>query len=355
MRAFIAEMFKFMQGRPDHPVYRREMAGWSYVRMWRGLRQGCLPLILIMVVVTSACCGLMTLVTVTQESVEPDWIYRLLLTIGAGVFGAFWIGEVVLQIAGLIATVLTSTSVSAEMEADTFGLVRLTLVSPREIVLAKFGAAVRELRLPVIAVLVTRTLFLVAIPLLLIVAGIYGISTVAGAPGGSSSPSSPGGAVSSALLPASMLALVPLLTTSALGLASLVIAGALGLFYYFIQPALDMMLFSAVGVAGSTLARTRASGLFAGFGLRVGLWAGACMINQIVSNGISIVLTPALVLPATNNAIGDMLANNPGMLIALYGFAMAAFVLILIIAQFVTTIALLRFAESRASRLPYNV
>ena len=74
------------------------------------------------------------------------------------------------------------------------------------------------------------------------------------------------------------------LATSALVAVSVSIAVAIMLIYYFIQPTLDMMLFSALGVAASTMGRTRSTGLFTGFGFRVGLWGAACVANQIISD-----------------------------------------------------------------------
>jgi len=352
MRAFLFEMFQFMRGRPDHPIYRREKAGWSYVRLWRDLRRGCLPIILVILLLTAGCCGAMTLLSVAQDTADTDWFYRILLILGAAVVGIFYAGELVLLIAGLIATVLTSTSISAEIEADTFGLVRLTLIPIREIVLAKFGAAIRELRTPVMVVVGTRAFLLCAIPGLVVMALFYAVASLGSAPanGGATSP----GGLGSLLVPATMLGLVAGLQASFLALISLLVAAALWLIYYFFQPILDMMLFSAVGVAASTLARTRASGLFAGFGLRVGLWAGACVLNQIMSSAISIFLTPMLMLSTANSAIADALANDPGILFAAYALAMGLFILMLMIVQFTATVVLLRLAESRAKSLPFN-
>lgn len=353
MRAFLAEMFQFMRGRPDHPIYRREQAGWSYVRLWRNLRRGCLPIILAILLLTAGGCGLLTLLSLVQYPSDFDWFYRGLLTVGAASVGIFYAGEIVLQIAGIIATVLTSTSISSEIEADTFGLVRLTLVPIREVVLAKFGAVMRELRTPVIVVVGTRAFLLCVIPALLLSAFVYAAATLGSSPT-SSGATSPG-SVAPFLLPATLIPLVAQLTTSILGLISLLIAGFLWLAYYFTQPMLDMMLFSAVGIAASTLSRTRAAGLFAGFGLRIGLWLGACMLNQVASAGLQIFLTPALMLPAFNQTLAQTLAANPGILVAAYGFGMGLSILIVMLVQFAVSVILLRFAEGRAKTLPFNV
>ncbi len=348
MLTYISEVFRFMRGRPDHPVYRREMTGWSYVRMWRNLRRGCLPSILILAALAAGCCGLMTLLSVSQNSSDFDGFYRVLLVVGAAVVGIFYAGEIVLLIAGLIATVLTSTSISAELEADTYALVRITLIPPREIVLAKFGAAIRELRRPVMAVLITRTLLLIMIPTLLILALVYAVSTALPAPGGGAAPPSPSSVGPVTLLPLSVMA------TSTLGVVSVIVAVLLGLVYYFVQPMLDMMLFAAIGIAASTMSRTRASGLFAGFGLRVALGIAACMANQVISSAVSLVLTPVLILPVTNTAVGNMLSNNPGLLVTGYALTGVVSFLLIMAGEFGGTLLLLRFSEGRAGRLPFN-
>src|SRR5258705_11291781 len=109
MRAYLSQVFSFMRGRSDHPVYRKEVAGWSYIRFWRNIRSGCVPGMLVMLVASVLGCGLITFIVFASDTSaggSPDWPLAMLVSLTAAVVGLFYVGEIVLMLAGLMATVL---------------------------------------------------------------------------------------------------------------------------------------------------------------------------------------------------------------------------------------------------------
>jgi hypothetical protein len=346
MKTFLSEMWAFLFRRTGHPVYRRELTGWSYVGVWRGLRRGCLPLLALPILGSVGCCGLMALPSLGSIRVEdlPDIALMLL----GGVFVG---GEIVKMLAGLIATALTATAISAEVEANTYGLLRLTPIPPRQIVLAKFGAAVRQLRFPVLAVMLTRALALVGGVALLIV-------TIVMAAGASPSAQTPApGTTPLAPFPAlpKLLSLVPTLATSLLAVASVIIVGLMWLAYYLFQPFLNVMLFAAVGLFGSSLARTRSGGLFAAALLRVGLWMASYIAGQMLSSlawvGFAM---PLLLMPNSFLWLDALATTQPGLLVVGGAGVAGVWLLLIVGVELATTILLLSFTSQRAGRLPFN-
>ncbi len=348
MRAFVSDVWQFLWARTGHPIARRERAGWSYIRIWRGLRQGCLPIVIVFALVGGGCCLLMFLPLLLEDPAgEPAMFYRALIALGLAVIGVFYTGEIVLAATGLTATILTSTSISAEIEADTYSLMRLTLIPPREIVLAKFGAAVRELRRPVVAVMATRTLLLIALPLLITSAIAYGVAT---APS-SSVGVPPGSAPGNAIVPFNEI--TPIISSSLLALASLIGAGAISLIYFYTQPMIEIALYGAVGMAASSMTRTRTGGLFAGFGLRVGLWAASYVLWQVISTILSVGISAFVSLTAFQ-PLQNSFANNPTLVIVFYAALIAGSQITIAGTEIGATLGLLRLAVSRAERLPFN-
>ncbi len=343
MKTFLSEMWAFLFRRTRHPVYRRELTGWSYVGIWRGLRRGCLPLLALPILGSVGCCGLMVLPLLDSVSVEA------LPTIALALLGGVLVGgEIIRMLAGLIATALTATAISAEVEAETYGLLRLTPIPPRQIVLAKFGAAVRQLRLPVLAVTLTRALALVGGVVLLIVIIVMAVvttpSTQTPAPGTSPLPPFPA--------PPKLLSLVPTLATSLLAVVSVIVVGLMWLAYYLFQPFLNVMLFAAVGLFGSSLARTRSGGLFAAAALRVGLWMASYTANQVLSSLAWGVFSIPLVLMSP--WLDTLATAQLGLLVAGGAGVAGVWLLLIVGVELATTTLLLRLASWRAGRLPFN-
>lgn len=344
MRSLLSETFFFLKGQPNHPVYRREVAGWSYLGFWRGLRRGCLPLMGLIMLGMSCCCGVMI---VPAAFDTPDTTPTILFLMLPGIlwFGIFSGGEIINLLAGILATALTSTTISAEVEAETYPLLRLTPISPREIVLAKLGAAFNQLRLPVVTIMISRLIAVIGGIALLIFYSIV-LSNTGVSPG--TSPAQP----PSLEIPieTGITQLLPILT----GVIGLLVAGVVWLMTYaFFKPFVDILLFLAVGLFASSLARTRSGGLFTAGGIRVALWVIGYVFSQVVSSSLSIFMLP-LMLPANMSWLERLATDRPDLLL-LGGAAITVIVaLVTIAAEFALTLLLLNITRSRAERLPFT-
>jgi hypothetical protein len=347
MRAFLSEVFLFLWGPSNHPIYRRETAGWAYVRAWRGLRKGCLPLIGLVMVGVSCCCGSMIMPMILEESTSAPLLLILVIP------GIVWFGitagaEVVNGLTGLVATVLTATSISAEIEADTYALLRLTPIPPSQIVAAKLGAAFAQLRLPVITVMISRLISVVGGILLLIFYTIV-ISNSSATSSGTPSAALP-------VIPSiSPEVLSPLFIPIVVGVLIWLIAGVIWLLYYAIaKPFLDILLFLSVGLFASSLARTRSSGLFVAGGLRVVLWVASYVGSQAMSSALSIFAMPLVILSANgSSSLDQLLSAHPGLV--MIGGAVAAIVSAIVLGAIELGFALLlvNITQGRARRLPF--
>lgn len=344
-RSLLAETWSFLRGRPDHPIYRREMKGWSYLRAWRGARRGCVPVIGAIIVLMAGCCSLFMLPVLFDSPQEGLAILPLAL-----IYGLLFGGEIVRWLTGLVATGLTATTISAEMEAQSYAFLRLTPIPTREVVLAKYSAAVREVRTPVIAVMVTRlgTIIIGAIYLAILSVVAMNNPTFGGAP---SSSGAPGGAPVE-LLPL-LVDLTPVLGQGVLAVASLCIAGVIWLIYFLLQPVLDVLLFSAVGLLASSLARTRGSGLLVAGGIRLGLWAASYVASQILSLFLQLLVVPLAYLPTAPLWLNNLTTAQPGPVIAVLVMLSIVWLVIVVLAEMGFTLFLLYLTDKRAERLPF--
>jgi len=304
MATLLRDTWKYSLGFPDNPIYRRELTGWTYLGLWRSLRQGCLPIIAIFVMASAGGCGLLSL------TIETD----IGFLIGGAIAGVFVAGEFVRWLTGLIATALTATTISAEVESETFDLLRTTLMTPRQIVLAKFGAALRQVRFAMFLPTLTRAFTMISsivLIILLIVREAALSGPVLPSPTPAPQPLPPSGSLPD------MFPLVSAYDISLVGLLIFlgVLALVAGLFNFLFLPVIRTMLFAAVGMLGSAYARTRAGGLLTGGGIRVGLWAVGYVSGQIISAVMSLVAVPLSAIQAL-----------PPWMQALLGFSDAAYV-----------------------------
>ena|GEM_PF-882305 len=338
MITWLSDFTRFLIGRTDHPIYRREMAGWSYSGAWRQLRGGCVPLVGLLFLVTIGCCGAVGGLTILPEIQLPeDWFVIVFIVVAA-----LFIGEGVLRfVTGLIATALGATVISAELEAQTFGLLRLTMVTPSDIVLAKFGAAFRQIRLPLLLILLVRLLIVLIGAISLVIVIIQGINTAG------SSGISPSDLLSSPVLPVTGLMVVEY--GIALGFAFIAFLAWIAFFIF--QPILDMLLYVALGVFASSWAKTRANGLITAGAFRVGLWMLSYVSGQIFSTGLSLLTLPLMALPALPTWIQDA-ASSPGLLILLAALAAILMLITSISIELSISLGLLRATTARAEHLP---
>ncbi len=331
MKEFIAEVWRFLLGSPHHPIYRHELAGWSHLRLWRGLRRGCLPGMIALLVGTAGCCGLITLASLSES--DSEWSFAAL----AALFGMLIGGEIVRWLVGLLATAVTATSISAEVEADTYALLRITPLSAREIVLAKFGAAVHQFRLPVLAIALIRALF---------VLGTVAFFAALMAGSALEEPLR--------LLLPSVAASVPLQTSYILAGVTALLAALFLLIYFLANPALLTLLYAAVGMLASSWARTRSGGLMAAIGLRVALWTAAYILSQAFTFSFSLLSIPLSTLPTAPVWLERLAALEPSLMVMLVAFGIVLWLVLVVATQMGLTLLFLYLAVRRAERLPYE-
>jgi len=346
MMRFLREVWRYQWGAPEDPVFRHEVAGWSYMGLWRSLRRGCLPLVLLLLIGSGGCCGLTFLLPLVQSGgLGPESPFLIALAVLMGLFIA---GEIVRWITGLLATALTATSISAEVEAETYGLLRLTPIPARRIVLAKFGAAYRQILLPTVIVSIIRAIGLVGIIGLVIgvVAGAISgaVPAVSSVPGPTPTP-----------LPIPQIDVLPVFASVGgyiVAAVGIVVAAILWLLYLIVEPFLSMMMFAALGMLGSAWSKTRSGGLLAAFGLRVMLGAVGYVISQLFSFMFSLLSVPLMALPTTPIWLERLLTVDPVWFVLGGTLGLILYILVLLFGQYALSALLLCFTSRRAERLP---
>ncbi|GAB4475785.1 MAG: hypothetical protein Kow00124_17190 [Anaerolineae bacterium] len=331
----LRDALRFTIGRLEHPMLKRELSGWSYLGLGHTLRRGCLPLILLVMTGSVACCGLSS-VGALQSATSPED------SLLAGFFILFGIligGEIIRFAAGLLATALSATTISAEVEGERLSLLRVTPLPTREIVLAKFGAVIRQLRLPMAAVTVARGVFLVGcailIPLL--------ISTT--------DPGTPLIPIATSPMPAG-----EALTYALDAIFGLVI-GVMWLIYYLAEPFLSTYLFGALGIFASSLSRTRTGGLFAAAGFRFAYAALVYVLSQMFSVVVTLVMTPLMLATSAAPSLPrwlETLLNNPAILTFSLLMGLLIWLGLVIAWQVGSAALLLAWSIRRTDRLPYG-
>jgi hypothetical protein len=342
MKHWLSELIAFLIGKPKHPIYRRELAGWSYIGAWRRARRGCIPLIMVLFATTTCLCGGSCGLTLlpTSGQAPGDWPL-ILVAIGVGLAVGLAIGEGVLRfVTGLTATALNATVISSEIEAETFALLRLTMIPPREIVLAKFGAAVSQLRTPVAALILVR--LVIAVVGLLFALGLLFFGMWESRSQLPVLPVAPGGGVTGALLAA----------WYGVAAATAVAAVVAWLLYYVLRPTLDMLMFAAIGMFASSWARTRANGLIAAGAFRLVLWMASYVAGQFVSTMISLLSLPLMSLPGIPVWIQEQ-AGGWGLMVIIVSIIAVLLLLAVIAVEVAIILAFLFLSTERAKCLPF--
>jgi hypothetical protein len=339
MLDFIRDVWQFTTGKRDHPIVAHEMEGWSYLRIWRSLRKGCLPLIALLVLGSAGCCGLLSLLSMTSADEWP-------IAVGSMFIGIYIGGELVRWLVGLLATALTATVLSAEVEAQTVGLLRLTPIPMQEIVLAKYGAAVRQFKVPLIVVALTRFLFVTGLLLTFVVAVLVAVPDLTTT--ASTVPLSPDLSISD-VVSLVVTALLPYLVAGLLMLLALL----LWFLYFLFSPVLDVLLFGAVGLLASSWARTRANGLVVGAGLRIGLWSISYVSGQVVSTMFSFFAFPLMALSTLPLGFEEQLARISPAILATAGALLAnGWLVAVVLIRIAVILVLLFLSTNRASQIP---
>ncbi len=337
MSSFLVDVWAFLTNRRHHPVYRHETEGWSYLSLWRKMRRGCLPSTALVLAGPAACCGLLSIGLIENPG-QPslEW----LIIPFAALTGLFAGGELIRWLTGLLATALTSTVLSSEVEAETYDLLRVTPLPVHEIVLAKFSASFQQFRLPLTAVILTRGIFILG----LLVLGILLVASNATPLGSSLATLSSPPLAAEAGLPAASVAV------SVIAGASVLLAGLLWFLYFLVAPVLSTFIYAAIGLLASAWARTRTGGLVGAAGLRVALWIASYIAGQFISVLFSMLTVPVLALPSMPLGLQRLLGLNPALLVLGGASAAMIWALVLTAAQLAVGLLLLYMAARRAGR-----
>ncbi len=340
-------------GRVSGPVFDQETSGWSYMGFWRSLRGGCLPLMMLLLLVTAAGCTLpVALVTLSETML---WVERLMILSIVLLVAVLLTGEMIKLIAGLLATALGATVIASEIEGGRLNMLRVTLLTPRQIVAGKFAAVLHELRWPFRMVVLARLIVLVGGISLVISALIYGMIGAAEvaqsvAPTAPLTPEllTPPVTPEPAVNPLSVvLVIVDIVLSLVLVLTWLV--------YWLAEPLLSAALFTAMGVFGSSLARTRSSGLITSLALRMGFWVLTYMISQVFGLLAMTALGPLMALSTVTELNWlTTLISRPELLALIYLLTVFASLLFGIAWTLGLAWVLLSATERRVEMLPYG-
>jgi hypothetical protein len=309
-----------------HPIYRREMDKWERSRGVRPLRMGCAPLAVLIFVALGCMCGL--IVDPTLEPVDR-------LVVGSWiVLGALFMGQGLVSLAtGLTATALSATLISGELESETFSLLRVTGVPTNEIILAKYAASLRQLVIPVAAIIGARFL------LLLGTLAAIDISTRAQG-------------IERGLL--GIVSDIPLELVSPFSVAAVLVPGLAWLGYFVFKPALSMMMFSSVGLFASSTARTRANGLITAILMRVALFVLRFISDQTLGIGGQFVIGAGSAINNVSSFFEALIVNRPALAVVLGGLTALVSLLVALLWRGAVTFLLVRGTVRRAYKLPYE-
>lgn len=213
------------------------------------LQQGCLPVVLAL-----AGAALVAVVALML----PQQLLWLSSGVSAPLLGLSLVFLVLVQaVTGGAVNVLvlaqTAPLISTEVELQSWGLLRATVLTVHEIVMAKLAAALYHLRRSLMALLILRAITAITALLLLAVALLRSTFYY--------SPDRWDRWVASGVwLP-------------------LTLAGLLFLVWYVAQPVVQFLLNGTLGIFASTAGRSRSRSMASALGLRMGLWVASITLN----------------------------------------------------------------------------
>jgi len=286
------------------------------------------------------CCGGSCGLTLLPEAqLDRDW-WLIVVALGIGLAAA---EGIIRSITGLIVTALSATTISAEIEAETYGLLRLTSIPPHEIVLAKFSATLRQVRAPL----------LVLIGLRIAIIGLGGLILVALVAAGAVFASSAAASLPLVAARPAPAAALSLSLLYAMAIASALAAIVLWLAYYAVRPVLEALVFAALGTFASSLARTRSGGLLTAGALRIALGMVSYIAGQVVSSFVSLAALPLAALPALPLWFQHMI-SEPALVILALGLIGLLVLIVVLVIQIGLILLLLKSTIAQASRLPFR-
>lgn len=190
-----------------------------------------------------------------------EWSYAA-LTYSAVVFLLFVLMHVIMGLlTGIQSVALTAPLISAEVELQSWGLLRTTTLPLQEIVLAKLTAALHILRWPVILGVVLRVFswlnFVMWIGAFYMERNVTYSSVVQ----------------QRSTLAATLPGLLPFILIT--------------LVFWALQPPINLAVNGALGLWASCRARNRGQAISLGLAVRLALWIGAIILNIAIVYGIS--------------------------------------------------------------------
>lgn len=318
-----AHRLKLAWARNEHPVYHLETRRRTQNRSLMALRWGCVPAIF-------AITGLAILVTMAL----------VLLS------GGFWDAEEALQMilgftlavllfiqigAGAIANILViaqaAPAISGEVELQSWRLLRTTTLPLREIILAKMAAVLAHMRAPFVGLLILRAIS--TLTALFIVA--YAVRSEFYY----RDPQYRGEFWTDGLW-------VPY-----------TIAGLVFLAYYVLQPVIQLVLNSMLGMLASAYARSRSRAVATGLTGRLAGWVTSIMLNIGAIYALGFLLLANWASP--NYAPLKMFQGRPvpsSVQIAwVTGLTVAVYILVVLAGQVGFVMGALRLTQRRARHL----
>jgi hypothetical protein len=264
-----------------HPIVAGETRHWQRSRVWRATLTLLWVGTLLFLVVPMLC----TLAIGSQTSFTTDPVEAILMLGGTFTLSLAGVSGLAGGLTGLVAGLLGATLIARERECQSWPFLRLTTLTSLEIVGGKFSALVRTLALPMHFVAGLRVLALLA-------ALLTGVLALAAS------------GLTLAELQAMWVGLLPTLTGP--DLLFMEISGAFGLLlalaWWLLEPYFGVCYNGAVGLAASSLARSRGTAIVltvaVHFCLGLGLYAPA---QQVMSLG------PVLLLQNPTNMMISLL------------------------------------------------
>lgn len=290
--------------RPTHPIVRYERRHWQASAVWRlagGLVWGGS---LVFLLVPAACATLFTVTSTFQSGTE--------LVLGIG--GLFSFGLVIVSallsgLNSLSASILGATLIARERESQTWAFLRLTTLPSHEIALGKLMALFYTLARPVLIITGLRALAVISGAVTLGLA--YVVS-----------------GLTQDQLARSVAVLLAELTSSPAEVGPALLFAGLsvlaGLVFWFVEPVWGVVYNGVLGLAASTLVRSRGAAIALVFALQLGLGLGLYAPAQQLS---LLGAVPLAQLPATFSLLlpaGIVVAQSLLLLVLNWGVLLAA-------------------------------
>lgn len=308
--------------RAEHPVYRLESEHRSMSPVLEVIQNGCLPVIL-------AVAGM--LATVISALFLSNLSYQDVISLMPNILMGVVVAFVLFQLfAGAATAILvlaqTSPLISGEVELQSWGLLRTTTLSLREILMAKYAAALAHLRGPLIGLVILRA-----------------ASTIT-----------------------ALLYIITQLTRDTFyyentrtlwalngGWIMPVVAGLFVTVWYAAQPVVQFLLNGALGLLVSAYTRTRGRAIAFSLAGRLAGWIGSAMLNGMLIYGLQYLLVQNWANPSTAplEVLRDRAAPAPDQVAWVLGGVVAAYAVALLVTQLGTLAGMLELAVRRARRI----